>query len=67
MEYHWILRETGQPDLTTAIEEVDFASSGTKEISTLWASCPHAGSFKAFLYIDDPNHQEFGQASFNCP
>ncbi|OQX61893.1 MAG: hypothetical protein B6I38_07850 [Anaerolineaceae bacterium 4572_5.1] len=67
VKYHWILRESGQPDLTTAIEEVDFASSGTKEISTLWSSCPHAGSFKASLYVDNPNHQEFGQASFNCP
>jgi len=67
VEYHWILRETGQPDLATAVEEIDFASSGTKEISTLWSSCPHAGNFKASLYIDDPNHQEFGEVSFICP
>jgi hypothetical protein len=67
VEYHWILRESGQPDLTTAIEEVEFTASGTEEISILWKSCPHAGSFTAYLYIDDPNHQEFGETNFNCP
>ncbi len=67
VKYHWILRETGQPDLTTPIEEINFSASGTKEVSTLWASCPHAGSFTASLYIDDPNHQEFGETNFNCP
>ncbi len=67
VEYYWILREAGQPDLTTATEELDFASSETKEASTLWTSCPHAGNFTAHLYIDDPNHQEFGSASFSCP
>lgn len=67
VKYHWILRESGQPDLTTAIEEFTFTSGGTEEISTLWTGCPHAGNFKASLYIDDPNHQEFGEVSFNCP
>ncbi|MCP4143075.1 MAG: hypothetical protein GY755_22780 [Chloroflexi bacterium] len=67
VEYHWILREAGQPDITTATEELNFASGETKEAATLWTSCPHAGSFTAHLYIDDPNHQEFGSASFNCP
>ncbi len=67
VEYHWILRESGQPDLPTAVEEIEFAAGGTEEISILWAACPHAGSFTAYLYIDNPNHQEFGQTTFNCP
>ena len=67
VKYHWILREAGQPDLTTSIEELDFASNKAKEVATLWTSCPHAGSFTAYLYVDDPNHQEFGSAPFNCP
>ena len=67
IKYHWILREPGQPTLTTPVEELTYNASGTKEISTLWAACPHSGNFKASLYIDDPNHQEFGEASFSCP
>lgn len=67
VKYHWILRETGQPDLTTSVEETAFSASGSKDISTLWNACPHAGNFKASLYIDEPNHQEFGEVSFNCP
>lgn len=67
VKYHWILRESGQPDITTSTEEITFSSSGSKDISTLWNACPHAGNFKASLYIDDPNHQEFGSVSFSCP
>ena len=67
VEYHWILREAGQPDLKTPVESVEFSSGGTEKVETLWNGCPHAGSFVAYLYIDKPNHQEFGQTSFNCP
>ena len=67
VKFHWIIRESGQPDLTTPQEEIIFNAAGTKDVSTLWAGCPHAGSFKASLYIDDPNHQQFGETSFNCP
>lgn len=67
VKYHWILREVGQPNLTTVVEEMEFAAIGTEEISTLWTACPHAGDFTAYLYIDDPNHQEFGNTTFSCP
>ena len=67
VEYHWIIRESGQADIAIAIEKITFSSAGTEEVSYLWSACPHAGSFTAYLYIDDPNHQEFGQADFNCP
>lgn len=67
VKYHWILRESGHSDLTTPTEEITFSAGGTQGVSTLWAACPHAGNFKASLYIDDPNHQEFGTANFTCP
>lgn len=67
VKYHWILRESGQADLKTAVEEVAFSASGTKDISSLWSGCPHAGNFTGSLYIDEPNHQEFGSVSFSCP
>ena len=67
VEYHWILRESGQADLKTSVEEIEFSTGGTKKVEALWKGCPHAGNFVAYLYIDYPNHQEFGQASFSCP
>ena len=67
IKYHWVIKESGQPDITTPIEEIDFASSGTEEVSALWTGCPHSGDFTASLYVDDPNHQQFGSASFKCP
>ena len=67
VKYHWIIREAGQADILIPTESITFASGGIEEVSYLWSSCPHAGSFTAYIYIDDPNHQEFGQATFNCP
>jgi hypothetical protein len=66
VEYHWIFRENGQNDITTAVETVTYAGAGEKTVSISF-TCPHAGNFTAYLYVDDPNHQEFGSASFNCP
>ncbi len=65
--YYWILRENGHPDIKTVLETLNFASAETKQIGRLWAGCPHSGSFSAYLYVDNPNHQEFGRADFNCP
>jgi len=67
VKYHWIIRESGQPDITTPIEEVTFTAGATQDVAYLWTSCPHTGNFTASLYVDDPNHQEFGSASFKCP
>ena len=67
VKYHWILREAGQADITTSIEVAQFSSGSSEEVSTLWSSCPHTGNFTAYLYIDEPNHQEFGQTNFKCP
>jgi hypothetical protein len=67
VRYYWVIRKSGEADITTATEEFDFSNNGTEEIATLWTGCPSSGSYKASLYIDDPNNQEFGEVSFNCP
>ncbi|MBT4311267.1 MAG: hypothetical protein HOD49_12745 [Anaerolineae bacterium] len=43
-----------------------FASAGTKSVSTDWF-LGAAGSHWMDIYIDDPNHQQFGRANFSCP
>jgi hypothetical protein len=65
--YYWVIRESGQPDIKTASEQINYSASGTADVSTLWTGCPHSGNFTASLYIDTPNHQEFGSTSFKCP
>jgi len=67
VKYHWIFRENGHADITTATESISFSSAGTQDIGILWTGCPHSGNFTASLYVDDPNHQEFGHADFSCP
>lgn len=67
VKYYWVIRESGHADIKTVTEEIDYSASGKKDVSTLWTGCPHAGDFTASLYIADPNHQEFGSASFKCP
>lgn len=67
VQYHWILRETGHADIATSVENLAFAQAETKAAGALWAGCPHTGNFTAYLYIDAPNHQEFGSVDFACP
>ena len=67
VQYHWIVRESGQPDLETAIATLNFTTAGAEDAALLWKGCPHSGSFTASMYIDEPNHQEFGSVDFNCP
>lgn len=67
VKYYWIIRESGQADMTTPTEQIDFTSSGALDVSTLWSGCPHSGDFTVSLYVDDPNNQEFSSADFKCP
>ena len=67
VKYYWVIRESGQPDIQTPAEEIIYNASGTADVSTLWTGCPHAGDFTASFYVDAPNNQEFGSASFKCP
>ena len=45
---------------------VKFTSAGTKSVSTDWY-LGASGSHWMDIYIDAPNHQQFGRANFNCP
>ncbi len=65
--YYWIISESGQADLKTPTEELEFTASGALDVSTLWTGCPHSGDFSVSLYVDNPNHQGFGSADFKCP
>jgi len=62
--YKWI-RSDGATD-TASHPPVVFASSGTKSVSTDWY-LGAAGSHWMDIYIDAPNHQQFGRANFSCP
>jgi hypothetical protein len=44
---------------------VDFADAGSKSISFEWTTS--ATGLWMELYIDNPNHQQFGRATLNCP
>ena len=62
--YHWI-RSDGATDTATHPALV-FSSAGTQSVSTNWYVSAH-NSFWMDIYIDSPNHQQFGRANFNCP
>jgi len=62
--YHWI-RSDGATDTATHPALV-FSSAGTQSVSTNWYVSAH-GSFWMDIYIDSPNHQQFGRANFTCP
>ncbi len=62
--YHWV-RSDGATDTLTH-PAVVYASAGTKSVSTDWSVSAH-GSYWMDIYIDTPNHQQFGRANFSCP
>jgi hypothetical protein len=64
--YHWI-RSDSAPD--GAHLPVVFAAAGTQSVNTTWSAPPAlaAGTYWIDIYIDTPNHQQFGRASFTCP
>ncbi|MFN8411985.1 MAG: NBR1-Ig-like domain-containing protein [Anaerolineales bacterium] len=62
--YYW-KRSDGATD-TTVHPPVVFAAAGTQSVNTTW-SVSAAGTYWIDIYIDTPNHQQFGRASFTCP
>ena len=62
--YKWI-RSDGAIDNTNH-PTLKFTSAGTKSVSTNW-HLNSAGSYWMDIYIDAPNHQQFGRANLNCP
>jgi hypothetical protein len=62
--YHWV-RSDGAVD-GVSHPAVVFASAGTQSVNTTW-SVSAAGTHWIDIYIDSPNHQQFGRATFTCP
>ena len=62
--YKWI-RSDGATD-TNVHPDVVFDAAGTKSVNTSWSTTA-SGSKWMDIYIDSPNHQQFGRANFSCP
>jgi hypothetical protein len=63
--YRW-MRSDGATD-TVAHPPIVFAAAGTQSVNTTWSVSAPASSFWMDIYIDSPNHQQFGRANFSCP
>ena len=62
--YKWI-RSDGATD-NAAHPDLVFDSAGTKTVTTSWSTTA-SGDKWMDIYIDQPNHQQFGRANFSCP
>ena len=62
--YKWI-RSDGATD-TNVHPGLVFDSAGTKSVTTSWSTTA-SGDKWMDIYIDKPNHQQFGRANFSCP
>lgn len=62
--YKWI-RSDGATDTATHPDLV-YSAAGTKSVTTSWSTTA-SGSKWMDIYIDSPNHQQFGRANFSCP
>jgi hypothetical protein len=62
--YYW-LRSDDAKDTTTH-DPLEFTAAGTKSVSQSWSTTA-SGAKWIDIYIDTPNHQQFGRASFTCP
>lgn len=62
--YHWV-RSDGATDTATH-PAIVYGSAGTQTVSTSW-SASASGTHWIDIYIDTPNHQQFGRATFTCP
>jgi len=57
----WFMRSDGS---ISAASTINFAAAGTKFVTSSW-SLGATGNYWAKLYIDNPNHQEFGQVNLH--
>lgn len=62
--YHWV-RSDGATD-GVSHPAVVFTAAGTQSVNTTW-SASGTGTYWIDIYIDTPNNQQFGRASFICP
>ncbi len=63
--YKW-MRSDGAID-NAAHAPIVFAAAGTQSVNTTWSVSAPGQSFWMEIYIDAPNHQQFGRANFSCP
>ena len=62
--YHWV-RSDGATD-GVAHPAVVYTAAGTQSVNTTW-SASGTGTYWIDIYIDTPNNQQFGRATFTCP
>ena len=62
--YKWV-RSDGATDTVTH-DPLEYTSAGTKSVNQTWSTTATGGHW-IDIYIDAPNHQQFGRASFTCP
>lgn len=60
---HWIRSDGATPPVPP---DLVFAAAGTQSVSISWTTTA-SGTHSFDIYIDSPNHQQFGSASFTCP
>ncbi len=56
VKYHWVFSDGS----STGVQELSYSSGGTQSVSTSWPRSA-TGNYWAQIYIDEPNHQGFGQ------
>ena len=62
--YNW-KRSDGAID-TAVHPDLVFVAAGTKSVTTSWSTTAPGAKWMD-IYIDKPNHQQFGRANFSCP
>ncbi len=60
---HWIRNDGATPPVPPPLV---FAAAGTQSVSISWTTTA-SGTHSFDIYIDSPNHQQFGTAAFTCP
>jgi hypothetical protein len=63
VKFHWIRSDGATPPVPP---DMIFAAAGTQSANISWTTTA-SGSHSFDVYIDSPNHQQFGSASFTCP
>ncbi len=63
VDLHWIRSDGATPPVPPSLV---FAAAGTQSVNISWNTSA-SGTHWFDIYIDSPNHQQFGRASFICP
>jgi hypothetical protein len=63
VDLHWIRSDNATPPVPPSLV---FVAAGTQSVSISWTTTA-TGTNWFDIYIDSPNHQQFGRASFICP